>query len=131
MAPLPMSEQIPAARVLVVDDEDLVRDAMCDMLDLEGIPFLSAEDGAAGVALVERHADGIGLVILDLTMPGLSGEETFRKIRARAPGLSIVLSSGRDRATALAPLANEAVAGYLQKPYSLSEMVGLVRRLMS
>ena len=125
-----MSEETAAARVLVIDDEDLVRDAMCDMLDLEGIPFLSAEDGAAGIALVEQHGDGIGLVILDLMMPGLSGEETFRKIRAKAPGLPIVLSSGRDRAHALAPLENEAVTDYLQKPYALSDMVGLVRKLM-
>lgn len=90
----PMSEETIAVRVLVIDDQDPVREAMCDMLDLEGIPFLSAEDGAAGVAFVEQHGDGIGLVILDLTMPGLSGEETFRRIRATAPGLPIIVSSG-------------------------------------
>jgi len=125
-----MSEETIAGRVLVIDDEDLVRDAICDMLDLEAIPFLSAEDGAAGVAFVEQHGDGIGLVILDLTMPGLSGEETFRRIRATAPGLPIVVSSGHDRAAALAPLEDENVADYLQKPYALSDMVGLVRKLM-
>ena len=125
-----MSEDTAAARVLVIDDEDVVRDVMCDMLEAEGMPCLSVGNGAAGVALVERHGDGIGLVILDLMMPGLSGEETFRKIRATAPGLPIVLSSGHDRAAALAPLEDETVAGYLQKPYPLSEMVVLVRKLM-
>ena len=125
-----MSEDAAAARVLVIDDEDLVRDVMCDMLDVEGIPFLSVGNGSAGVALVEQHGDDIGLVILDLKMPGLSGEETFRRIRATAPGLPIVLSSGHDKAEALAPLADEIVAGYLQKPYALSDMVVLVCKLM-
>ena len=126
----PMSEEKSGRRVLVIDDEVLVRDAMCDMLGLESIPFFSAEDGAVGLSLIEQHGDRIGLVILDLTMPGLSGEETFRKIRATAPELAIVLSSGHDEAEALAPFEGESVAGYLQKPYALSDMVELVRKLL-
>ena len=125
-----MSEEMAGARVLVIDDEKLVRDAICEMLELEGIPFVSAADGAAGLASFEQHGDRVGLVVLDLTMPGLSGQETFLKIRAIAPGLPIVLSSGHDEAQALAPLEGENVAGYLQKPYPLSQMVDLVRKLL-
>ena len=125
-----MSEEMAGARVLVIDDEKLVRDAMCEMLELEGIPFVSASDGAEGLTSVEQHGDRVGLVVLDLTMPGLSGQETFLRIRAIAPGLPIVLSSGHDEARALAPLEGENVAGYLQKPYPLSQMVDLVRKLL-
>jgi len=130
MTSLCRSEEMAGARVLIIDDEHLVREAMCEMLEFEGIPCISAADGAAGVASVEQQGDGVGLVILDLTMPGLSGPETFRKIRAIAPVLPIVLSSGHDEAQALGPLEGENVAGYLQKPYPLSHMVDLVRKLL-
>ncbi len=125
-----MSEEIAGARVLVIDDDAMVRAAMCDMFDLSGIPALSAEDGTTGLALVQREGDRISLVVLDLTMPGLSGEQTFRRIRATAPKLPIILSSGHDKDHALVPFAGENVAGYLQKPYALAEMVALVRSLL-
>ena len=119
-----------AGRVLLIEDDETVRFAICDMLDLEGIPCLAAEEGSRGVALAREHGGAIGVVVLDLQMPGMSGEETFRALRALAPELPIVLSSGHEEAHALGGFEDESVAGYLKKPYPLSEMVALVRHLL-
>ena len=56
-------------------------------------------------------------VILDLTMPGMNGEETLREIQEVRPGMPVILSSGYNRETARARLASLDVAGFLQKPY--------------
>ena len=115
MIPPPMREDTAAARVLVIDDEDVVRDVMCDMLEAEGMPCLSVGNGAAGVALVERHGDGIGLVILDLMMPVMGGLTFLKKLRKDPlyTGLPVFVLTGKaiseDECALLDELASAAL----------------------
>ena len=64
--------------VLLIDDEEPVRTAVRDMLDLEDIRVLSAANGQAGITLFQERQDDIDLVLLDLSMPGISGEEALK-----------------------------------------------------
>jgi PAS domain S-box-containing protein len=108
--------------VLVVDDESAVRCMAARVLTEAGYQVVEAEDGAAAVELLDRHAGGICAVLLDVTMPGMDGHQTLAELRKRAPELPVVLSSGRpiDRDDD-DPLVRE-----LQKPYPVEALVRAV-----
>ncbi len=114
--------------VLVIDDEFMVREAVTDILTLENIQVLEASDGEEGVALYRRHAGEIDLVLLDLSMPGMNGEETFRRIRELDPQARVLLSSGYNADDVTIHFDENGPAGFLQKPYSLSALLDTVRK---
>ncbi len=105
--------------VLVIDDEELVRNVSKLMLERIGYSVLLAADGAAGIALFEQHAPAVATVLLDLTMPGLSGLETAARLRQLDPGVPIVLASGCSEDEAAARFAGLGLAGFLQKPFQI------------
>ena len=117
--------------ILVIDDEASVREAVTDVLELEGLQVLTAPDGAAGVALYGEWQADIGLVLLDLSMPGLTGEETFRELQKVNPGVRVVLSSGYNQAEATRRLTGLELAGFVQKPYDAATLIREIRRQMS
>ena len=112
-------------RVLVVDDERNVRSSVAMLLEYMGFEALQAEDGARALALFDQHPDVV-LVILDMTMPGLSGLETMRALREKAPALPVVLTSGYAKADAERGSPLDATA-FLQKPYSVDDLERIVR----
>jgi CheY-like chemotaxis protein len=81
--------------VLVIDDEELVRDVVARMIEDLGYAAITATDGPSGLAIVEQHE--IDAVLVDFTMPRMSGAEVVTALRARRPDLPIVLCSGFDR----------------------------------
>jgi CheY-like chemotaxis protein len=126
-APAPVAEARPVLPaegvVLIIDDEEAVRRAVADILELHGLPTLTADDGTAGLAMYrERQAD-IRLVLLDLSMPGLGGEETFRALRAVNPDVRVVLSSGYQEGEASRHFAAGDLIGFLQKPYDAATLL--------
>ncbi|HSB61607.1 MAG TPA: response regulator [Vicinamibacteria bacterium] len=116
--------------VLVIDDEDVVREAIADAFDSRGLRYLLAADGDEGLALCRERGGEIGLVILDLSMPGRTGENTFRELRRIAPDVPVILSSGYAEEQARAPFAGEDLAGFLQKPYRLHTLIAEVVRCL-
>jgi PAS domain S-box-containing protein len=116
--------------VLVIDDEEVVREAVADVLESEGIRYRLAADGDAGISVLREHGREIGLVLLDLSMPGRSGEETFRELRKVDGGVPVVLSSGYDEQEARSRFAPRDLAGFLQKPYRSPTLVAEVRRCL-
>lgn len=122
------------AAVLVVDDEEAIRESLSDILEFSGYHTIAAEDGESGIALFKEHQHEVGLIILDLVMPGLSGPETLRRLRRIDPEVTILLSSGYDE-DEIAQLLDNARIGqanihFLQKPYSLTSVVGVTRTLL-
>ena len=118
----------PAARttVLVIDDEPAVREVTCDMLATSGIAAMAAADGAEGVTLYRGHHDSIGLVLLDMQMPGLSGEETMGRLRAVDPDVKVVVISGYGETEALRRFTGSGILAFLQKPYDCASLVEAV-----
>jgi CheY-like chemotaxis protein len=117
--------------VLIIDDEKQVREAIGDILGLKEVPTLSAANGQDGIALFSTHLDQIGFVILDLSMPGLSGIETFEALRAIDPTVKIILSSGYTETEILQKMAGTRPTGFLQKPYRLEAVLTLVDKYLS
>jgi len=112
--------------ILLVDDDEAVRVVGERMLEHLGFRVLLAEDGVQGVAMFREHADEISAVVLDMTMPRLSGEEAFREMRRIRPGARIVLTSGYNEQDATNRFAGRGLAGFLQKPF---EIAGLREKL--
>jgi CheY-like chemotaxis protein len=116
--------------LLLIDDEEVVRDMVGEVLEQEGVSVLRAEDGARGVALFRDQRDRIDLVLLDLSMPGLSGEETFRRLLEIDPGVSVILSSGYDHDEARGRFGEGAPAGFIQKPYRPEQLMAEIGRCL-
>lgn len=114
--------------VLVIDDEELVLEAARDILALEGITALTAASGADGVALYQAHQADIPVIILDLSMPGMDGQETFRQLRQINPDVKVILSSGYSQYETGRRFEGQGLAGFLQKPYTIETLLQEVRR---
>ena len=91
---------------------------------------LTASDGHEGVKLFTIHADEIRLVLLDRTMPSLSGGDTFATIRALRADTKIMIFSGYSEQRATADLTRQGLAGYLKKPFLSRGLVARVREVL-
>lgn len=108
--------------VLVIDDEEFIRRTAQAMLERMGYSVIVAENGAVGVECFAAHRSEVRLVLLDLIMPVLSGRETFKRLREIDPTVTVVVSSGFSKDSELSELRAQGVAGFLRKPYRLSEL---------
>jgi CheY-like chemotaxis protein len=117
-------------RVLVVDDQPAVRETARHALERAGYSVLLASGGAQAVELMGRHADEIRLILLDMTMPGLSGEQTLERLRAIRPAIPIVVSSGYSEMLALRRFGSR-IDGFLQKPYTVTDFGRVVQAALA
>ena len=108
--------------VLVVDDEDLVRNMARIALERSGYTVETAPDGAVAVATVAARPTAFDAVLLDLTMPTMGGDEALKEILAIRADLPVILSSGFSEVEALSRFASRGLAGFLQKPYTASAL---------
>jgi PAS domain S-box-containing protein len=120
--PLPSAEGSLQGTVLVVDDEEGVRDVCVAFVQRLGLRAMAAADGAEGLALFTRHKDEIGCILLDLTMPQMDGISTFREIRRLRPDVPVLLCSGYDEQEATHHFAGEGLTGFIQKPFGLQDL---------
>ncbi len=117
--------------ILLVDDEELVRAVAERMLVRRGYTILSASDGDEAVEIFDRERENIDLVMLDLTMPKVSGKAAFRMLRERQSDLPVILCSGYVVDTeAFAKETGLHADGALQKPFNPEELLGEVRRVL-
>lgn len=114
--------------VLIIDDEEHVREAINDILHLGNIPVLSAANGQAGIDLFLAQQNKIGVILLDLSMPGMSGVEVFTALREIDPAAKIILSSGFTEAEILQKMAGIRPTDFLKKPYRLETVLNVVKK---
>jgi len=124
--------EIPSAAgpILVVDDEEGVRDVVRAMLTRQGLEVLTAENGREGVQVFSREAGRIAAVLLDLTMPVMGGQEAWGRMRAIRPSVPIILCSGYDEHEATQRFAGQGLAGFLQKPFELEALLAKLGAVM-
>jgi two-component system, cell cycle sensor histidine kinase and response regulator CckA len=115
--------QVEAKCILVVEDEELVRDLAERVLALNGYRVLVAADGLAAVDTFRKHGADIDLVLLDLTMPGLSGAEVFAAMVAERPNTRVLVTSGYAEEEGQAMMRHPAVTGFLGKPYRIDRLL--------
>ena len=119
-------------RVLLAEDEALVAMVLADCLEAEGHEVTVARDGAEALALA-RGLGRLDLLVTDLRMPGLGGEELVRALRAERPGLPVLVVTGSAPPGAVAALRREVGEGgplaLLHKPFDDDALAAALRRL--
>jgi len=116
--------------VLVIDDEELIRESIQDILDMTGIPTICAADGRAGVEIFKTKRSAVRAILLDMFMPVMSGTETLRKIRELDPHIPVILSSGYNERETRSHLGHDQDVIFLQKPYPIDTLIGKVRQAL-
>jgi PAS domain S-box-containing protein len=120
------SSEPASAVVLVVDDDDAVRKLAVRLLKQAGFEVLQARHGHEAVATIDAEATRLSVVLLDLTMPGLSGEEVLEHIQRKAPGLRVVLTSGFDENDTASRFVAAGQARFLAKPWRAADLVDAI-----
>ncbi|MDJ0698714.1 MAG: response regulator [Woeseiaceae bacterium] len=113
--------------VLVVDDNDLVRNLIEAILSDAGCEVLTASSGPGAVDIVSRNGDSIDCVIQDLSMPKMPGEQVISELNKLRPGLPVIVLSVDDAAYSAPRLAGLSIAAYVQKPFDSDVLVAKVR----
>lgn len=108
--------------ILLVDDEEIIRDVGSQMLEYLGYGVKPASCGKDAVRLYREQINDIGLVMLDLVMPGMNGSETFDAIKAINPSAKILLCSGFSAEDRVPEMIGRGCAGFIQKPFSLGAL---------
>ena len=129
MMPDPGDDWIGHGTVLVVDDEEMVRDVAQMMIEAFGFTVLTAKDGFEGLKVVEAGTL-LDAVLLDLTMPRMSGDETFREIHKLRPDLPVILVSGYNEQEVTDQFVGRGIAGFIQKPFQLAELRDKLRAVI-
>jgi PAS domain S-box-containing protein len=121
--------RVGSGTVLVVDDEEAIRKTARNILEKAGYSVVSAENGAEAISIFRKEAERISAVLLDMTMPIMSGAETLRQLREIRRGIPVLLSSGFSEMEALERFAGKAVEGFVQKPYTAAHLVEKISRI--
>ncbi len=117
--------------VLVVDDEDMVRDLARLVLERRGYRVLTACDGEEALTQYGAHPGQIDVVLLDYTMPGLTGLQVFEALRKMDPRVCVVFSSGYGLQGDATPLLTAGARAFVPKPYRPDELVQAVRGVLA
>ena len=134
----PAPQESPAQRaktgsgcILVVDDEEHIVEPTRAMLESLGYEVLTARSGLQAVETVRRHNEKISLMMLDMIMPGMSGNETFVKVKQVNPSLKVLLCSGYSIDGQAREILNCGCDGFIQKPYTLEQLGEKVSSILS
>lgn len=112
--------------ILVVDDEAVIRTLVRAILSASGYRVETASDGAEGLAKLAEIGEQLSLVILDLSMPVMNGEEVLTEIRKSWPTLPVLVSSGYNDSLASGRLAKDTRLGFLPKPFDVDQLTQAV-----
>ena len=124
----PLDAQGASQRILVVDDEPVLRDMTAEMLKSRGYEILVAKDGVEALEIYRKEWGRIGLVMLDMVMPRLGGLETFRRLYGMDRQARILLCSGNSHSPQAQQAIKEGAIGLLPKPFGMAELLGWVER---
>ncbi|MFO0693888.1 MAG: ATP-binding protein [Polyangiales bacterium] len=117
-------------RLLLVEDDELVRDVACQILETAGHPILVASDGEEAVRLFEAEADAIDLVVLDSVLPVLNGREVYEKLVARRPDVKVLFASGYTGGALPDEFLTSRQVRLLPKPYGAADLLRAVREVL-
>ena len=127
----PLSDLAGTGTLLVVDDEELVRRFARDVLEGYGYDVLEAANGQEAVELFRQQAGQIAVVLLDMTMPVMDGEEALRQLKSIRPEVRVILSSGYNEVEAVQRFAGEGSADFIQKPYHPAALAAKIKKALA
>jgi two-component system, cell cycle sensor histidine kinase and response regulator CckA len=116
-----------SATVLIVEDEDALRQAVAKMLGKAGFEVLEASDGSAAIDLLRAKGRKVDVVLLDLTLPGASSHEVVVEAAKARPDLKVVLTSAYSEEMATATWSTPLIHSFIRKPYQFGDLARTLR----
>ena len=116
--------------ILVIDDEEAIREVAFDILGSYGYRVRLAADGEEGVAIFRKQARQIDMVILDMVMPRQGGRETFLELKEIDPKVRVLFSTGYSQNEKVNEIMALGVRGFIQKPYQVRDLLAKVRDIL-
>ncbi len=122
--------QTAAQTILLVEDEEMLRELGVTILEGEGYHVLAARDGIEAVEMFNEHSDHIGLVICDLGLPRLGGRDVFMRMKEHKPDVRAIVASGYLEPNVRSEMLKAGVIDTVQKPYDFQEMLEKIRGII-
>jgi DNA-binding NtrC family response regulator len=116
--------------VLVVEDDDSLRDLLKSMLEAHGFKVLTAFDGVHAIEVFTQNKDTIGVVLSDLGLPRLGGWDAFLQMKEINPKIKGILASGYFHPGVKEEIIKSGAENFIQKPYNTLEIVAMLRRML-
>ncbi|MDI6699708.1 MAG: response regulator [bacterium] len=116
--------------ILIIDDEESIRNSCKEILEKDGMKVLTAKDGIEGIEILEKYKDDVSLVILDMIMPKMSGKDTFIEIKKIDRNIPVILCSGYSEEGEAEEIINMGVDGFLQKPYRMKTLLETIKKIL-
>ena len=116
------------AKVLIVEDDSSLREALCDTLELAGYTIAAAADGRTALDFLER--DNVGMVVTDVQMPRMDGNSLLKRIRNRQPDIPVVLMTAYGTVQKAVEAMRNGASDYLLKPFEADTLVEMVARFL-
>ena len=117
--------------ILLVDDEDMIITVANEMLRKLGYEIIVAKSGKEAIELCRAHKDTIDIIILDMIMPDMSGEETYDRIKEVIPEVKVLLSSGYSIIGQAKDMLERGCNGFIQKPFNLRRLSQKIREVLN
>ncbi len=124
------SEHDPARTVMLVEDEEMLRELGVMMLESDGYRVLAAKDGVEAVEMFEEHSEEIGLVVCDLGLPRLGGRDVFLRMKEIKPSVRAIVASGYLEPSMRTEILRAGVIDTVQKPYDFRELIERIRSII-
>jgi CheY-like chemotaxis protein len=116
--------------ILVVDDEEIVQSSAKAALEHYGYRILLAANGQEAVDLFQQQGDQISAVLLDMTMPVMSGEDALKQLKRMRPNVKVILSSGYSEVDAVQRFTGKGLADFIQKPYEPTALAAKLKKVL-
>lgn len=116
--------------ILVIDDEEMIREMAKDMLNILGFKVLLAPSALEGLKIYENHMADIRVVILDLLMPEMNGTDCFKHLKSINPDIKVIIASGMGEVEKKKELEQMGIVAYLNKPYKLEQMTDQIKNAL-
>ncbi len=120
----------PARTVMLVEDEEMLRELGVMLLESDGYRVLAAKDGVEAVEMFARHAEEIGLVICDLGLPRMGGRDVFLRMKEIKPDVRVIVASGYLEPSMRAEILRAGVIETVQKPYDFRDLIARIREVI-
>ena len=116
--------------ILLIDDEAIVLHSAQRLLERKGYTVFVATDGHYAINVLKNNKTSIGVILLDLSMPGMDGEETLEKLLEVDSEAKVILFSGYAFSKELEPLFRKGAVGHIQKPFELKDLLEKINEII-
>ena len=118
-------------QILIVDDEEFIRDLLTEIIVPMGFEVFTASDGPQAVDIFRQHEGNIELALLDVILPGMDGKDVYYKLKSIRPDVNIIILSGYSQTKIRQELLEAGVEGYITKPFEINQVKKLISTVLS